>query len=541
MGVVDDLLRARAAYDRKDWLAAYRELSGVDPHDMDPGDFAALATAAYLVGRQNDCVQAMQRGYRAHLDAGDRLGAVRCAFWLAKSLLWSGEAAVASGWAARAQRLLDEEPDDAVERGYLRTLDIYRHVMAGEFEQVAKAAADVEACGRLFRDPDLVAIGLGAQGRVLIYSGHVPEGLALLDEAMAGLAAGEVSTVFAGEVYCLMIEACQEISDFRRAGEWTAALTTWCDAQPGLVAYTGQCAVHRGQIMRLHGAYDEALDELERAVERYITMGTEMAAGLTLKERGDVLRIRGDLNGAEAAYAKAIEFGHDPQPGLALAWLARGRVDAALSTARRLVAEPRGPVQRSQLLPGLAEIFLEAGAVDEAELVARELCDTASDFGGAALRAMGGYAAAGVALARGDAIRAVAELRQGVRIWNELAAPHEAARCRARLGRALQTLGDEESARGELDAAQRAFAKLGAASAEREVARLLSSAAPGGLTPREVEVLRLVATGQSNQQLAEALVLSEKTVARHLSNIFTKLGVSSRTAAAAYAFEHDLV
>jgi DNA-binding CsgD family transcriptional regulator len=541
MGIVQELLRARDAYDRRDWVAAYTALSDVDPAEMDPGDFAALATVAYLVGRRNDCVQAMQRAYRAHLDAGDRLSAVRCAFWLARALITSGEAAVGSGWAARVQRLLDEEPDDTVERGYLRSLDLLRHVIAGEFELAPAAAADVEAYGRRFHDPDLVAFGLGAQGRLLLYGGRVPEGLAMLDEAMAALAAGEVSPVFAGEVYCLMIEACQEISDLGRAGEWTTALTTWCDAQHGLVAYTGQCALHRGQIMRLHGAYDEALEEFDRAVQRYVQAGTEMAVGLTFKERGDVLRIRGDLSAAEAAYEKAIEFGQDPQPGLAHVWLDRGRVDAAVATARRLLAEPRNPVHRSQLLPGLTEIFLTAGAIDEAAQVSAELSETATAFGGATLRAMAAYATAGVALAQGDAARAVPELRQAVRIWNDLDAPYEAARCRARLGRVLQTLDDARSAHGELTAARRAFNELGAAPAEWEVARLLEPTAPGGLSPREVEVLRLVAAGQSNHQIAESLVLSEKTVARHLSNIFTKLDVSSRTAAAAFAFEHDLL
>lgn len=541
MGVVDELVRARDAYDRHDWLAAYQGLSEADPTTMDPGDFAALATVAYLVGRPNDCVQALQRAYRAHLGTGDRCGAVRCAFWLARVLMRSGEPAVGSGWAARAHRLLEEEPDDVVERGYLLVLEMFGHVMSGEFGPAHDVAIEIEHYGRRFGDPDLVAMGLAAQGRLLLYHGRVPEGVTLLDEAMAGLAMGEVSTVFAGDVYCLMIEACQEISDLGRAAEWTAALTAWCDEQTGLVAYTGQCAVHRGQIMRLHGAYDEALVEFERAVERYVKVGTEVAAGLTFSERGDVLRIQGQFGEAEEAYEKATGHGHDPQPGLALLWLERGDLPAALGAARRLAAEAGDPVRRSRLLPGLVEIFLAAQAVDDAGALSAELTELATAFECPPLRAMAGYAAAGVALARGQEAGAVPELRRAVRIWNDLGAPYESARCRVRLGSALRALGDERSAVAELEGARQAFRDLGAAPAERAVAALLTPSAPGGLSPRELEVLRLVAAGRSNQQVAERLVLSEKTVARHLSNIFVKLDVSSRTAAAAYAFEHQLV
>jgi ATP/maltotriose-dependent transcriptional regulator MalT len=457
------------------------------------------------------------------------------------TLSMAGEVAVGGGWAARANRLLEDDDEDLVERGYLRILDMFRHIFSGEFATAMELAVEVETYGRRFDDPDLVAMGLVAQGRMLLYDGRVPEGLARLDEAMAELTTGRVSTVFAGNVYCTMIEGCQEVSDLGRAAEWTAALGAWCDAQPGLVAYTGQCAVHRGQIMRLHGAYDEALVEFERAVERYIESGVEVAAGLTFAERGDVLRIQGELDAADAAFQQAADRGHDPQPGLAQLWLARGRFDAAASAARRLGAEARDPVHRSRLLPAAVEIFLAADATDEAEAASTELTDIAASFGCTALRAMACYAAGSVALRRDDAAGSVRELRRAVEVWSELQAPYERARCRVRLGQALRRLGDERSAVAELAAARRDFAALGARPAEGEVARLLTPAAPGGLSRRETEVLRLVAAGKTNQQIAAALVLSEKTVARHLSNIFGKLDVTSRTAAAAYAYEHGLV
>lgn len=541
MGVVEDLIRARESFERREWVAAYDALSELDPETLTGDDFAQLATAAALLGRRNDSVQALQRAYQLNLDAGETLAAVRCAFWLAMSLVMSGETAVGGGWIARAQRLIDEVTEDVVERGYVMLPVMIRQISSGELASAHKLAVSITEYGRRFSEPDLLAVGLSSQGRMLLYEGRVAEGLAHLDEAMVGVAAGEVSPIFSGQVYCTMIEGCQEISDLARAAEWTTALTTWCDAQPGLVLFTGQCAVHRGQIMRVHGAYAEALDEFDRAVQRYVLADTPAAAGLAMGERGDVLRIRGDFQAAEEAYDKASGFGHEPQPGLAVLWLARGRQESALGAIRRLLAEPRDPVHRCQLLPASVQILLACGEIDQAANLADELTGIAASFESAAQRAMAGYAVGSIRLARGDATGAVPPLRTASRLWSQVGARYEVARCRMLVGRAYQLLGDLDSARTELTEARRTFVDLGAVPAEREASQLLQPAAPGGLTAREVEVIRLVASGRSNTEIAAELVLSEKTVARHLSNIFGKLDVSSRTAAAAFAFEHRLV
>jgi DNA-binding CsgD family transcriptional regulator len=546
VGVVDDLLWAREVYERREWVAAYEALSGLGKADrdaaaLDADDFARLATAAYLTGRMNDCVQALQRAYQINLDAEDVLGAVRCAFWLAMVLMDSGELAISGGWIARAQRLLEDVPGDVVERGYVLIPVMMREIFAAEFAPAHRCAVEITDYGHRFGDPNLVAMGVMSQGRLALYAGHVPEGLALLDEAMVCIATGAVSPILAGHVYCSMIEGCQEISDFSRAAEWTSTLASWCDEQPGLVPFTGQCAVHRGQIMRLCGAFDEALEEFANAVERYVKANTAPAAGLALAERGDVLRIRGQFDAAEAAYKESLEYGHEPQPGLALLWLARGRVAAAVAAIKRLLAEPRDPVHRSQLLPGAVEILLAAGETDLAVDTSAELSKIASDFGCMALRAMASRAAGHVALTRGDHAGAIPQLRRALRIWNDLGAPYEAARCAVLLGRALRAFGDEDSALAQLTTAHDTFAGLDAQPAAREAAALLHPSAPSGLSAREVEVLRLVAAGNSNPEIAATLFLSEKTVARHLSNIFAKLDVTSRTAAAAFAFEHRLV
>ncbi len=558
MGVVDELLQARADYDRGDWAAALDTWAGVEAGALAAEDVRRAAVAAYLLGRRDEAVALYQRGFHLAEASGDRAGAIRCAFHLAMIFGTTGEPALAGGWTGRAQRLLDEARPESgptsgpgagsrpagadAERGYVAFLRMYRLLREGDFPAAAAAAEETVASGRACGDPDLVALGLCASGRLAIFGGRVADGLDLLDEAMACCAAGEVSTVTAGNVYCTAIEGCQEIVDMQRVAEWTSALHRWCVSLPGLVTFTGQCSLHRAQVMRLKGAWPEALDELDRAVARYRQVGALDAIGLAEAERGDLLRLRGELDAADAAYQRAGERGFDPQPGLALLWLATGRPEAATAAVRRLLTEVADPVPRCRLLPGAIEVLLATGQVDEARAATGLLDGVAAQFGAAPLQAAAAQAAGAVELEAGDAAGALPYLRKARQLWSRVGSPYDDARVRLLTGRALAALGDEGSARAELDAALAAFRALAAAPAAREVEALLApSAPPGGLTAREVEVLRLVAGGRSNAAIAAELVLSEKTVARHLSNIFAKLDVGSRTAAAAYAFEHDLV
>ena len=540
MDVVEELLRAREAFDRRDWVAAYEGLSAAGSDALLAADFADLATAAFLVGRHNDCIQALQRAYQAHLGAGDQHAAVRSAFWLAMTLMDRGEHAVASGWISRADRLLETSEQDTVEHGYVLFFRMLGHILGGDPVTGLDEAATLTSYGRRFSDRDLLAVGLMAQGRCLFYLGRVPEGVRLLDEAMVGVTTGEVSPIFAGHTYCSLIEACQEISDFDRVAQWTTALTTWCGAQVGLVPFTGQCAVHRGQVMRVRGAFEQAIAELDGAVARYIAAGTPAAAGLAFAEKGELLRIRGAYDAAEEAFEQAVGLGHDPQPAHALLSLARGRTDAACAAVRRVLGEPRDPIHRSQLLPGAIDVLLAGNDAAARPLVA-ELEAIGAAFDSSSLKAMAGYAVGALALDEDRPEDALEALRAALQTWRELGWPYETARTQVLVGRALRELGDEESAAAELGAAARALAALGAMPAAQEVDRLLAPGPlPGGLTAREAEVLRLVASGSSNPDIAATLFLSEKTVARHLSNIFTKLDVPSRTAAAAYAFDHGL-
>jgi ATP/maltotriose-dependent transcriptional regulator MalT len=542
VGVVEDLHRARETYERREWVAAYRALGDLDDASLTPEDFIALATTAYLLGRRNDCVQALQRAHHAAMAAGHTREAVGAAYLLTVILWETGERAVGNGWLARAARLLDELDGDTVERGYLCDLAMMGHIHEGEFAVALPLAPQTAEYGRRFEEPDLLALGLHAQGRLSIYAGQVAEGLALMDEALVGVLADEVTPITAGRLYCSTIEACQEVSDFGRAGAWTSALSTWCDAQPGLVAYTGQCATHRGQLLRLHGAYDDAVDELERAVERYLAFGGDPALGLAHYERAETYRLCGEYDAAEVAYSAAVEHGHAAQPGLALLWVARERPEAATSAILRLLAERGDPVHRSQILAAAIEVLVAAGDVEDADPLCQELSALGEAFGCTALQAAGLHAVSLVELARGAAEPALLAARRAMQSWSQLSAPYETARSRVLVGRALRQLADEDSAAAELAAARQAFADLGARPAERETVALLADVdPPGGLSPREVEVLQLVAAGKTNHAIARDLTLSDKTVARHLSNIFTKLDVDTRTAAAAYAYEHRLV
>jgi DNA-binding CsgD family transcriptional regulator len=540
-GAEDPLESGRAAYARRAWKTAYSLLSHADGSSaLDGPDLELLATSAYMLGRDDDYLRGLERAHHAYLESGDALRAVRCAFWVGVNLALRGETGPAGGWLGRAHRLLGDE--DTVERGYMLMPLVFQHEAVGDFAAAAAVAADAAAIAERFHDAEAFALAVQAQGSMLIKAGRVSDGLGLLDEAMVAVAGGTLSPIATGIVYCGVILACQEVYELRRAREWTAVLTRWCETQPDLVAFTGRCLVHRAELMQFQGDWSDALEEARRAGERLAPSFNRPAAAQAFYRQGEVHRLRGEFGEAEAAYREASRFGWEPQPGMALLRLAQRRGEAAEASIRRALEEATQPLRRANLLPACVEIMLAAGNIDEARRASGELEQIAARYESEMLAALVAQARGASELAAGDVASALVSLRQAVETWHGLDAPYDAARARVLVAEACRALGDNDAAALELDAARELFGKLGAAP---DLARLASgppdsSGRPCGLTPRQVEVLRLVAAGRSNREIAEALVISEHTVARHVQNIFATLRVSSRTAASAFAFEHDL-
>jgi len=542
---VDDseLVRARESYSRMAWREAHELLSRADQAaPLAADDLELLATSASMLGRDDEWMRTLERAYHGHSDAGEILRAARCAGWIGTNLALRGEVGPATGWFGRAQRLIERDGRECVEQGYMLLPVIFQHEAAGDYDGAAATAAAAAEIGERFGEADLFALAVHAQGNVLLKDGRVQEGLSLLDEAMVAVTAGELSPLVTGIVYCSVILACEEVYELRRAREWTAALTRWCAQQPDLMAFTGRCLVHRAQLMQLQGAWPDALEEARRAGRRFSVAMNQAAAAKALYLEGEVHRLRGELVQAEEAYRQASQLGPEPQPGWALLRLAQRNEAAAEAAIRRALGETTDRLRRASLLPAYVVIMLAIGDVAEARNASRELEEIASAYESDMLRAMSGQSRGSVELGEGDAGAALVTLRQACHAWQELEAPYEVAHVRVLVGRACQLLGDEDGFALELDAARSTFEQLGAAPDVALVDSLTGAgeSAEHGLTPRELEVLRLVAAGKSNKEIAGALVISEHTVARHVQNIFSKLGVPSRTAAGAFAFEHRL-
>jgi DNA-binding CsgD family transcriptional regulator len=491
-----------------------------------------------MLARDDDAAAVLERAHHIYVERGETLRAARSATWIGINLAYRGVIGPATGWLGRAQRLLDSWPEQTAEHGLLMLPLIFQSEAAGDFGRAAAIAGEAAAIGERFGDRDLAAMALHAQGHMLVKAGRVREGLPLLDESMVIATAHGLAPFTTGIVYCGVILACSDAFEVARARQWTQALTEWKEQQPELVAFTGRCLVHRAEILQLEGSWTNALEEARLAGRRFVETKNP-AAGVAYYREAELLRLRGEFGDSEEAYREASRAGWEPQPGLAQLRLAQGKLDAALASVRRANAEISEPLKRAALLPAHIEIALAAGQVDEAKRSCIELHELATRYDSAMLDAILAHSQGAVALAEGDASEALANLRRAQHIWHELDAPYEIARTRELIAKACASLGDDEACRLELEAARELFAQLGAAP---DLARIAPTAQrPHGLSERELEVLRLVSAGKSNREIAATLVISEHTVARHLQNIYTKLGLSSRAAATAFAFEHQLV
>lgn len=537
--------RGRASFDRQRWSEARELLSAADREvPLAPEDLERLAMSAYMLGDDAASIDLWTRAHHEFTNRGDIEHAAGCAARIAIDLLFKGKVAPGSGWLARARRLLDDAGRDSAVRGYLLIPDGVRELRSGNAARGYEIFSEAVAIGQRFGEADLITLARQAQGRALIKMGKVDAGVALLDEAMIAVMAGELSAMTIGIVYCSTIDACHEIFDLKRAQEWTNALTRWCERQPDLVPYRGACLVHRAELLQLRGAWTDAMGEVVRACDRVSVPPPDPGVGRAHYRRGELHRLRGELTEAEAAYRQASEWGRRPQPGLALLRLAQGDVAAALASIRRVVGETRTASEHADVLGACVEIQLAAGDAAGARVAATELRDIAAESEAPFLRGMAAHAMAAVLLAEGNDEEALVVLRHACEAWTEVEAPYENARTCVLIALASRALGDDDTSELELEAARRTFERLGAApdlARVNDLARSQDPKAPGPLTPREREVLELVASGRTNRAIATALGLSEKTVARHVANIFTKLGLSTRAAATAYAYRNGLV
>lgn len=531
--MVSALDEARAACDRSRWGDAWRLLAAVDLDGLEVDDLDRRAVAAFLTGHHPDAFAAWTLAHQRCTADASVHRAAHFGARIAEALGFMGDLARCRGWIDRVGEQLEQAGIDCVEQGYLEHgLGLLRVFEAGDlagghahFVQAGKIAAR-------YAHRELSTLARIAEGRMLIYLGDLPEGMALLDGAVVSIEAGDLSPLATGDAYCTVIDACSELFDLERCRAWTDSFTRWCAGQQDLVLYRGHCFMHRAEVTGLLGRWPEALEEARHACARLAEPVHPMALAAASVIEGDLLRLMGDLVGAEASYRRVSEHGRDPQPGLALLRVAQGNPDAGEAAIRRAVGEAGDPVARAHLLGAFVEIVLEAGDVGAARAAAVELGEIASMFRTGLLRAMAQSAMGAVLLTEGDAAGALVELRAAANELNRLGVVHEGARARHLLSAACSALGDHDTAEMERTAADAMLASLRPAPVARDA---------GDLTDREVEVLVLVAAGKTNRVIAQELFISEKTVASHVSHIFTKLGITSRSAATAYAYDHGFI
>jgi DNA-binding CsgD family transcriptional regulator len=543
------LTQGRDAYSRHQWRQAFERLSAADRESaLAPDDLLQLGTAAYLAAEDGEATRAWTRAHAGFVEQGDVRGAVRVGFWIGLTLLLAGRGAQSSGWLARSQRLLGEQPPRCAEQGLLRLLGGLFALFKGDAAGAAEAFRDAASLGVECGDGDLLAASVLGRGQALVVMQRIDEGVALLDEAMVAVTTGDVTPIMAGVVYCAVILTCERVYDLERAHEWTVALDNWCRSQDELVAFRGQCRVHRSALMQFKGDWDAARDEATRACT-LLSGRSETLAGRALYQQAELHRLAGEFPQAEGAYRAAGDRGFEPQPGASLLRLAQGDVQGAAASIRRVGGQGPGPpgagagAQRLGILAPLVEIMLAADDVESARAAAEELAGLAAQRGVPYLNALAAQAVGAVRLASGDPTGALVSLRDAWTLWQQLEAPFESARARVLIARACNEVGDAEGAKSHLDAAVATFERLGA---QVELSRLRTGSAGANpavasLSSRERQVLGRVAAGKTNRQIASELGISEHTVARHVSNVFDKIDVGSRTAAAAFAFEHGLV
>lgn len=474
----DDLIETgRDALKRHAWQEAYDALSEADERSSSTGEgLQLLASAAYWTAHPDQTIEALERAYGAYLEEQDRASAAMMAFRVAEQHGMRLDFPQAQGWAARADRLAEEDPGWPI-HGWLAWMRGLMAWFQGDFEAAIGCYDEALELASRNGDHNLEGMSLHDKGHALCLLGKADEGTAMMDEVMAAVVGGELDPEAAGYVYCGMIGVCSKLGDYGRAAKWTEDTLRWCERE-SVPAFPGVCRIHKAELMRLRGFLTDAEDEARMACEELPLFNFFSGLGPANYEIGEVRRRVGDFRGAEVAFARAHEFGYNPQPGLSLLRLAKGSVKTAADGIGHALTDTAGnQCLRIRLLAAQSEISIAAGDLETAVSAAEELEAIVTGYKAVALHALMARVWGAIHLAQGKPTEALPELRRARQGWQEVEAPYEVAEVGVLLGTAFRSMGDNEAAVFELKAARTTFERLGAHPAAELAAMLLGDIA----------------------------------------------------------------
>ncbi|AKK26107.1 helix-turn-helix transcriptional regulator [Mycobacterium sp. EPa45] len=528
----DELQAARSAYAHGDWRTAYDQFTAAqETQELSTDDLSSYGMAAWRLGYGRQSMQLSEQAFNRLNAANDVQGAAMKAVEVALQWLNGGNWAITRVWLNRARRLNEKHPDDQV-LAYVLYLE---SALAGEEGHRDLAAELVEQLGEVttrLNSPGFNALLSTATGVTMLPFARTTEAFAQLDEAMMPVLADQVPVDWAGDIYCAVIHECHRMADLSRMRSWFEAMEVWRQGPKVSSSWYGTtCEVHK---MDLHSATKDYAHVEQRLLDALAKLGDfPSTAGQGYYELGEVRRRRGDIAGAREAFDKARDLDHDPQPGEALLRCQLGEDTAAATDLRMRIDAEHDSINRVRLLPAAVDIALARNKIDEADQCCTELEADAEKFDSPGFRAWALQARGAVLVKQSREAEALPILQDALRRYRSTQCRYDMAQVYEWMSLARRGTGDIAGAEADAANAAAIYQQLGAVST-----RAVPAAAPGGLTKRELEVLAGVAAGLSNRDVAKKLFISEKTTARHLANIYVKIGVSSRTAAAAWAHEN---
>ena len=532
----DELLAARDAYSHGDWRAAYDHFGRAhEAAELNTDDLSSYGMAAWRLGYGRESIQLSEQAFNRLIAEDNTQNAAMKAAEVALQWFNGGDLTITRVWLNRARRLLEKSPDDQT-LAYLLYIDALLSIYEGQYDAGSARADELQEVTRRLNAPGFNALGFTASGLVKLANARTTEAFADLDEAMMPVLASQVPVDWAGDIYCAVIHECYRLGDMNRMKTWTAAMEKWCEGPEVAASWYGTtCEIHKWQLLSATSDYLELEQRVVGALAA-IEDFHAATAGEGHSELGDLRRRMGDIDGARAAFARSREIGWEPQPGEALLRCQLGEAAGAANDLRMQMDAEQDPISRIRLLPAAVEIALARNRVDEAAQYCTELEEGAEKFDSPGFRAWALHARGAVLIKQNRAAEALPILQDALRRYRATQRRYEMAQTYEWMAQAHQAIGDNESAASDTANAESIYQQLGAKPSRTDDGEL-----PGGLTKREAEVLACIAAGASNREVAKKLFISEKTVGRHLANIYVKLGVSSRTAAAAWAHENKVL